>query len=187
MWNMCKVKVKQSHYRPGVAQRVPGSYGSQISWQRHRMVARLSALLTGHIYPQEILLVLISVRGWVNPQGHSAIRKIYVNEKIPMTPFGIEPVTFWFVAQYLNHCATAVTANYMYRFFKEIMFLLIFTHLHSICKHCIEAKGCSFACDLLETYNLAEQIINKFRSFCQGCSKTFTRWSGINCSSSNKY
>jgi hypothetical protein len=26
-----KVKVKQSCYRPGVAQRVPGSYGSQIT------------------------------------------------------------------------------------------------------------------------------------------------------------
>jgi hypothetical protein len=28
---LVKVKVKQSRYRPGVAQKVPGSYGSQIS------------------------------------------------------------------------------------------------------------------------------------------------------------
>jgi hypothetical protein len=41
-----KVKVKQCRYRPGVAQRVPGSYGSQTSRQRHRMVVRLSAFTT---------------------------------------------------------------------------------------------------------------------------------------------
>jgi len=28
--------------------------------------------------------------------------------KNPLTPAGIEPATFRFVTQYLNHCATAV-------------------------------------------------------------------------------
>ena len=44
-------KVKQSRYRPGVAQRVPGSLGSQISCQRHSIVIRLSALRTVRLYP----------------------------------------------------------------------------------------------------------------------------------------
>jgi len=41
------------------------------------------------------------------PQGHSAIGRILCQLKIPMTPAGIDPATFRFVAQCLNHCATA--------------------------------------------------------------------------------
>jgi hypothetical protein len=101
------VKVKQSCYRPGVAQRFPGSYGSQISWQRHRMAVRLSALRTCRIYPQEILLVLISVRGWFDPRA--IVRSEgFMSMKNSMTPPEIKPATFWFLAQYLNHCATSV-------------------------------------------------------------------------------
>jgi len=53
-------KVKQSLYRPGGFQEVeaPGFKESQ-----HIMMVRLSALCAGRLYPQEIFVVLISVRG----------------------------------------------------------------------------------------------------------------------------
>jgi len=57
---------------------------------------RLSALSTGRFYRQEIILVLISVRDLVD-------RKDFMSMKNPLTPAGIEPATFRFVAQHLNH------------------------------------------------------------------------------------
>jgi hypothetical protein len=55
-------KVKLSRYRPGQALGVPEVEAPEFLENRHMKVVRLSALRTGHLYPQKGFLVLISVR-----------------------------------------------------------------------------------------------------------------------------
>ena len=62
-----KVKVKQSHYRPGQALWVPGNWGSQISKQSALEGGKVVSPTHRPPLPQEIFLVLISVRCWVSP------------------------------------------------------------------------------------------------------------------------
>ena len=58
-----KVEVKQSHYRPGQAQRVLRMLRFPDFVTTAQDSGRLSALRTGRLYSQEILLVHIYVRG----------------------------------------------------------------------------------------------------------------------------
>ena len=71
------------------------------------MVVRLSALRTGRLYPRKYswYSFLLEVESTPGPRCD---RKDFMSMKNPLIPAGIEPATFRFVAQHLNHCATAV-------------------------------------------------------------------------------
>ena len=100
------LKAKQSHCRPGQAQRVPGSQGSQISWKRHKMVVGCQPYAPAAFTPRKFswYAFLLEVESTPAPQCD---RKDFILMKNPLTPAGIEPATLPFVAQHLNHRATA--------------------------------------------------------------------------------
>ena len=122
--SLCKGKAVplQAWTGPGVSRKLKfPDFLTAAGW-----VVRLSALCTGPRYPQEMLLVLISVRGWVDPRAIVRSEGLF-QWKIPVTPAGIEPATFRFVAQHLNHCTTAVPSSVCTSNFKTSV---INTHTH---------------------------------------------------------
>jgi hypothetical protein len=78
-------------------------------------MARLSAQGTGHLYPQEISLVLISIRCWVNPKAIVRPKEL-CQWNIHMTQSEIKPAIFRFLAQRLNQlrmCVPALTVQFI--------------------------------------------------------------------------
>jgi len=100
-YNKVKVKVMQFHYRPGESLRIPGGWGSKILRQSAHEGGKVVSPTHRPPLPQETFLVLISVRGWVNPRAIVRPEEL-CQWKNPVTPSRIEPATFRLVAQCLN-------------------------------------------------------------------------------------
>jgi len=99
------LKVKQSRNRPGVAQRVPGDWGHQISWHSAHQGGEVVSLTHRLPLPPRKSLVPTFTRCWFDPrvmvgsEGNMSL-------KTPVTTPGIDPGTFRLVVQRLNHYAT---------------------------------------------------------------------------------
>jgi len=86
-------KSKATPLQPWTGLRVPGGWGSQISRQSTHEGDKVVSPTHRPPLSQEISLVLISVRGWIDPRATVRSEGFY-QWKIPMTPSENEIATF---------------------------------------------------------------------------------------------
>ena len=146
------IKVKQSRYRPGVVQKVPGGLGSHISWHSALKGGDVVKLMHRPPLPPEMFLILLFTRGWVDPRA-MVRSKGNMSLKNPVTPLGIDHGTVRLVAQRLNHYATP---GPLYCIISQAIYLKVSTDFKHWCKFygiqygmklmCITCNGFKILC-----------------------------------------
>ena len=127
------------------------------------MVVRLSVLPTGCFYPRKCSWYSFLLEAESTPRAIMRLEGL-CQWKIPVTPSGIEPATFWFVAQHFNHCATAKLL-YLCEYTADMQKRFSSTH-HNLQ---FSGKNVSTVC-----------ITVRYPSFFRRILKKFTPYSKIN-------
>ena len=101
------VKVKQSHYRPGEALRVPVGWGSQISRQSAHEGGKVVSPTHRPPLPRRKYTWYSFLLDWVDPRA-TVWPEGLCQWKIPKIPTGIEPATYRIEARCLNRLSHRV-------------------------------------------------------------------------------